>query len=117
MRKTTVRSGIRFISAGIIALMAATFFHAEIATLLFLGTGGEARLTFLGFFLSGILGGYGVLLTAFGFLRSGAGHPPVRVVPSMIFLFSLIVLFFVLAYTSITTPRAPTLRPGESISI
>ena len=117
MRKTTVRTGIRFISAGIVTLMAATFFHSEIATLLFLGIGGEARLTFLGFFVSGIFGGYGVLLTAYGFLQSGAGHPPVRVVPSMVFLFSLIVLFFVLAYTSITTPHAPTLRPGESINI
>ena len=117
MRKRTVRTGIKAISAGILSLIAATFFHAELADLLLLGMEGEARITFLGFFLAGVLGGFGVLVSALGLLQSGAGQPRVRLVPSILFLFSLVVLFFALTYTSITTPRPPALQPGESITI
>lgn len=117
MRKATVRSGIRAISAGIISLMAATFFHDELAHLLFLGVEAEARLTFFGFFLSGVLGGFGVLVAALGLLQSGAGHARVRLAPSLMLLFSLVMLFFFLTYTSITTPPPPVLEPGESINI
>jgi len=117
MRKRTVRTGIKAISAAILSLMAATFFHADLAELLRLGMEGEGRLTFLGFFFAGALGGFGVLVAALGLLQSGAGQPRVRLLPSLVFLFSLIVLFFVLTYTSITTPRSPALEPGESINI
>ena len=117
MRKKTVRSGIRFISAGVICLMAATFFSSELASLLFLGIGGEATITFSGFFLAGMFGGCGVLVAAAGLLQSGVDQPRVRLVPPLVLLLSLIVLFFVLAYTSITTPRPPMLQPGESINI
>jgi len=117
MRKKTVRNGIRFIAAGFICLMAATFLHAELARLLFLGIEGEATLTFLGFFLSGVLGGCGVLVAAFGLLQSGANQPRVRLAPTLMLLFFLIVLFFVFAYTTITTPHPPMLEPGESINI
>ncbi|QWV92224.1 hypothetical protein KP004_13475 [Geomonas oryzisoli] len=117
MRKTTVRRGIRAICAGIIALIVATFFHSELSTLLMLGIEGEARLTFLGFFLSGMLGGFGVLMAALGLLQSGVGQPRVRLFPSLVLLFSLVVLFFVFTYTWITTPPPPALPPGESINI
>ncbi|MBU5614826.1 hypothetical protein [Geomonas azotofigens] len=117
MRKSTVRRGIRSICAGIIALIVATFFHGEISTLLMLGLAGEARLTFLGFFLAGMLGGFGVLVAAFGLLQNGQGEPPVRLFPTILLLFSLVVLFFVLTYTWITSPPAPVLAPGESINI
>lgn len=117
MRKSTVRRGIRAICAGVVALIAATFFHGELATFLMLGMDGEARLTFFGFFLAGMLGGFGALVTALGFLQSGSSQPKVRLLPAVIVLFSLIVLFFVLTYTSLTTPTAPRLDPGESINI
>lgn len=117
MRKSTVRRGIRSICAGILALIAATFFHSEISALLMLGIAGEARLTFLGFFLSGVLGGFGVLVAALGLLQNGEGEPRVRLFPTMVLLFSLVVLFFVLTYTWITSPSAPVLAPGESINI
>ncbi|QXE91147.1 hypothetical protein [Geomonas subterranea] len=117
MRKSTVRRGIRSMCAGIIALIAATFFHSELSTFLMLGIAGEARLTFLGFFLAGMLGGFGALVAALGLLQSGEGQPRVRLLPTLVLLFSLIVLFFVLTYTWITSPTAPVLAPGESISI
>jgi putative flippase GtrA len=117
MRKTTVRRGIRAISAGIAALIAATFFHNELAIFLMLGMDGEARLTFFGFFLAGMLGGFGALVAALGFLQSGSGQPRVRLLPAVVMLFSLVVLFFVLTYTSFTSPPLPVLEKGESIDI
>lgn len=117
MRKGTVRSGIRAISAGIVCLVAATFYHAELAALLSLGLEGEARLTFFGFFLAGMLGGFGVLIAAMGLLQSGNGNSRVRLLPSLALLFSLVLLFFVLTYTSFTAPPPPRLPPGESINI
>ncbi|WP_224981495.1 hypothetical protein [Geomonas agri] len=117
MRKTTVRRGIRSICAGIVSLIVATFFHGEISSLLMLGFAGEARLTFLGFFLAGMLGGFGVLVAALGLLQNGQGEPRVRLFPTLLVLFALVVLFFVLTYTWITSPPVPVLAPGESISI
>ena len=117
MRNKTVRSGIRSISYGIMCLIAATFFHTELATILPLGLEGEARLTFFGFFMAGALGGFGVLVAAMGLLQSGAGQPRVRLVPSFLLLVSLVALFFFLTYNSVTTPPPPRLEPGESIDI
>lgn len=117
MRKTTVRSGIRAIAAAILSLTAATFYHEELATLLSLGLEGEARLTFFGFFLAGMLGGFGVLVAALGLLQSGNGNARVRLLPSLLVLFSMVVFFFVLTYTSVTTPPEPRLDSGESITI
>ncbi|HBG07202.1 MAG: hypothetical protein A2075_23810 [Geobacteraceae bacterium GWC2_58_44] len=117
MYKKTVRSGLRLIAVGIVCVMGATFFHDELSRLLFLDLANEARLTFFGFFLGGVCGGCGVLVAAVGLLQSGANEPRVRLVPTVLFLLSLIVLFFVLAYNSVTVPLTPTLPPGESINI
>lgn len=117
MRKKTVRSGIRAICASIISLMVATFFHDGLAEFFLLGLDGEARLVFFGFFLAGVLGGFGVLVAAIGLLQSEAPHPRARLMPGILLLFFLVFLFFVLAYTSFTTPAPPRLEPGESINI
>ncbi|WP_136514118.1 hypothetical protein [Geomonas edaphica] len=117
MRKTTVRRGIKAINAGLIALIAATFFHSEISALLMLGIAGEARLTFFGFFMAGMLGGFGVLVAALGLVQGSAAESRTRLLPSFMLLFSLVVLFFVLTYTWITTPAPPPLQRGESITI
>jgi len=103
--------------AGILSVMIATFFPWEVARLLFLGIGGEARVTILGFFLGGLCGGFGVLVSAAGFLQGGADEKVVRLAPTVLLLLSLVILFFVLAFSSITTPRPPTLPRGESIAI
>ncbi|BCG48061.1 hypothetical protein GEOBRER4_n2929 [Citrifermentans bremense] len=117
MRKRTVRSGIRAISAAIISLMVATFFHGSLAEFFLLGLDGEARLVFFGFFLAGVLGGFGVLVAAIGLLQSETPHPKARLSSSILLLFSLIFLFLVLTYTSFTNPPPSRLAPGESINI
>jgi len=117
MRNKTIRSGLRFIAAGIVCVMVATFFHAEVSRLLFLDMADEARLTFLGFFLGGICGGCGVLVAAVGLLQSGSQEARVRLAPTVLLLISLIALFFVLAYNSMSVPQANPLQQGESVNI
>ena len=118
MRKKTVRTGLKFMLAGIVCVMVATFFPDEAASLLLLGIGGDVRITFLGFFLGGVCGGCGVLVSAVGLLQSGADEKGVRLAPTVLLLLSLILLFFVLAYNAFTTiPEAPALPRGESINI
>jgi hypothetical protein len=117
MRKRTIRSGLRFMIAGIACVILATFFHAQISNLLFAGMADEGKLTFLGFFLGWMLSGYGALWTVAGFVQSGANSERVRLAPTFLLLVSLVVLFFVLAYDSMSSPRVPPLQPGETINI
>jgi hypothetical protein len=120
MRKATVRSGLRFIAAGMIMVMLATFFPGTVASLLFLGMADEVRLTFLGFLLGGACGGWGVLVAAVGLLQTGSpADSRIPLMPSVMLLFSLVVLFFVLTYNFVTSTSSPQqqLEPGESINI
>jgi len=118
MRKRTVRTGLKFMLAGIVCVTVATFFPAEAASLLLLGIGGDLRITFLGFFLGGACGGCGVLVSAVGLLQSGGDEPGVRLAPTVLLLISLVFLFFVFAYNAFTSaPQAPALPRGESINI
>lgn len=118
MRSQMVRSGLRFISSGIICVIVATFFSGQVSRWLFLGMADDIRISFLGLLLGGMCGAWGVIMTATGLLQSGAQERRVSLVPTVLLLFSLITLFFVLAYTSFTSPAGPPqLQPGESINI
>ena len=117
MRKKTVRSGLRLIAAGMLCLMAVTFFSSELAGLLFLGIDGGARLTLLGFLAGGACGGCGVLVAAAGLLQSDSKEARVRLLPTVMLLFSLVTIFFILTYNSIQAPPTKSLPPGESVNI
>jgi hypothetical protein len=118
MRKKTVRTGLKFLVAGILCVTVATFFSGEAANLLLLGIGGDVRITFLGFFLGGVCGGCGVLVSAAGLLQSGGDERGVRLAPTVLLMLALMVLFFVLSYKAFTTiPESPALPRGESINI
>jgi hypothetical protein len=118
MRKKTLRSGLRFIALGILCLLAGTFLPAELSRLFFMGIDGEARITFLGFFLGGMFGGFGVLVAAAGLLLQGrADESHVRLAPTIMLLVFVVALFFFLTYNSMTVPTHPQLQRGESINI
>lgn len=117
MHKKTVRSGLRLIAAGMVFVLVATFFHDQLSRLLFLDMVNQGRVTFLGFFLGGISAGCGVLVSAVGLLRSGGDEPQVVLTPTFVFLFSLVLLFFVLAYKTVPAQLRPMLPPGESVNI
>jgi membrane protease YdiL (CAAX protease family) len=118
MRSQTVRSGLRYLAAGVICIILATYFPAQVSRYLFLGFADQFRLAFLGLFIGGISSAWGILIAAAGFLQSGAQENRVRLAPTVLLLFALIALFFVLAYHSCTVPQThPQLQPGESIDI
>lgn len=117
MRRNTVKSGLKLISGGIVAVILATFFHEQLARLLFLSPGGETRFIFLGLFWGGVLGFCGILVTIIGFLRAPAGERQVRLLPALITLIAVIVIFFILLFGSFRGSQQPRLRPGETITI
>lgn len=117
MRRKTVRIGLKFMVAGILCVMIATFFPGVLAGLLFLGIGGEASVTFAGFLLGGFCGGFGVLVSALGLLQGGGDEKGVRLAPTILLLLSLVLLFFFFTYNSLTAVHAPSLPRGESIDI
>jgi hypothetical protein len=118
MRSKTVRNGLRFIAGGVLCIILATFFTHQISRYLFLGLADEDRLAMLGFFAGGMSSAWGILIAAAGVLQSGAKEMRVRLAPTILLLFALISLFFVLTYKSFTAPPAqPQLQPGESINI
>ena len=118
MRKKTVRTGLRFITVGILCLMGSTFFNAQLSRIFFLGFGGEAHVTLLGFFLGWLFGGLGVLITAVGLLMQGVVEEArMRLAPTILVLLSVVFLFCFLVYNSFTMPQSPQLQRGESITI
>ena len=118
MRKRTVRSGLRYMTFGILSVLVVTFFSSQLAHVLWLGFFGEARLTLFGFFLGGIFGGLGVVVTAAGLLLPGGpGDARLKLVPSVLALIGVVCLFVFLFYNSLATPPVPQLPAGESIRI
>jgi uncharacterized membrane protein YcaP (DUF421 family) len=108
---------MRFMISGVICVTLVTFFHLEISRFLFMGLADEARVTYLGFILGWVLGGWGALVAVAGFVQSGSANDRVSLAPTFLLLTSVVVLFFVLAYNAMTSPSAPKLRPGETIDI
>jgi hypothetical protein len=117
MRKGTAKTGLNLILAGVAPLILATFYHEQIARLLFLPPAGETALIYLGFFWGGVCGCLGILVTVTGLVRSAGRGPDVRLAPTVILLAAAIILYFYLLYESFTRPAPPKLHPGETITI
>ena len=117
MRRSTVKSGLRLIIGGIVAVILASFFHEQLAELLFLSPAGETEFIYLGLFWGGVLGFCGILVTIIGFLRAPAGEQRVNLFSSVITLIVVILLFFILLFVTFRNPEQPRLRPGETITI
>ena len=116
MRKTTVRTGLTVITAGIALVTVTTFCHDWLAALLLLSPEGEMRFIIVGLFGGGLFGGVGTIITVTGLFRAGGGRE-VRLFPVLLFLAVTVFLFCVLFYSSVEQPRQPRLRPGETITI
>ena len=72
-------------------------------------------------FWAAAIGGYGVVVTVFGFALSPRKNDvQVRLLPILLGIFALIFLFFYLLSSSIEAPARDEqrrLRPGETITI
>lgn len=121
MRKQTVRNGLRLIFIGLSLILAVSFYHSHIATLFYLSPLAESNLYRYGIFWGTALGGYGVVVSVFGFLLSaGKSDFGIRLFPWLMMIVAMISLFFYLLSASFDTPadeRQRPLRPGETITI
>lgn len=107
--------------AALVLIIFASFYHGQISELLSLPLAAESRFYRLGMFWAAAIGGYGVVVTAFGFaLSSVKNDDRVRILPVFFSILAAIFLFFYLLSSSIEAPARDEnrrLRPGETITI
>lgn len=121
VRKRTVRNGMRLVMAALILIVIASFYHVQISDLFSLTSSAESRIYRLGMFWAAAIGGYGVVVTAFGFALSPLKNDyQIRLRPLLIGIFVLVFIFFYLLSSSVEGPPGDEqrrLRPGETITI
>ena len=121
MRKRTVRNGMRLVMAALILIVIASFYHVQLSDLFSLSPAAESRIYRLGMFWAAAIGGYGVVVTVFGFVLSPLKNDSqVRLLPIFIGISAMIFLFFYLLSSSIDAPARDEqrrVRPGETITI
>lgn len=121
MRKRTVKNGMRLVMAALILIILSSFYHGQLAELFSLSIAAESRFYRLGIFWAAAIGGYGVVVTAFGFAFSPLKNDAqVRILPTFIGISAVILLFFYLLSSSMEAPvrdEQQRLRPGETITI
>ncbi len=121
MRKHTIRSGMRLVLAALVVIIITSFYYDRVAEILSLSLDAELLTYRLGIFCAAALGGYGVVLAAFGLVLPGTHRDSgVRIVPAFLLIVALVSLFFYLLAASFDTTRNPPrerLRPGETLTI
>lgn len=121
MRKRTIRNGMRLVLAALAVIILASFYHDSVAEILSLSLDAEMRFYRLGIFWAAAMGGYGVVLAAFGLVLPGTQRDyGVRVMPAFLMIVAVVSFFFYLLAASLNAPHTPRhdrLRPGETITI
>ena len=77
MRKRTIRSGMRLVLAALVVIIVTSFYHDRVGEILSLSLDAEMRFYQLGIFCAAAMGGYGVVLAAFGLVLPGTREIPV----------------------------------------
>ena len=121
MRKRTVQNGMRLVLAALVLIIIVSYYLGNVGDFLSLTTGSESRFYQIGIFLAAALGGYGVVLTAFGCaLPADKRDAGARLLPVFLMISATVFLFFYLLAASFDAPQKPRqerLRPGETITI
>lgn len=121
MRKRTVRNGLRLVTASLIMIILASFYHVQLSEVFSLSTVSEGRIYRSALFWAAAIGGYGVVQSVFGFIMSPRKNDiPVRLAPVVVCVCALICIFFYLLTSAFDTPDRENrrrLRPGETITI
>lgn len=77
----------------------------------------QSLLMFWGFFAAGVQGCTSILIIISGILQAPVAGPRVALLPAVLILFTAIMLFCYLLYSSLNENDPPRLRPGETITI
>jgi hypothetical protein len=112
---------MRLVLAALILIVIASFYHGWVSDVLSLSYAAEMRFYRYGIFWAAAMGGYGVVMSAFGLvLPARQSDSGVRVIPSLFLIIGVVSLFFYLLAASFDAPHEPSrerLRPGETITI
>jgi hypothetical protein len=121
MRKRSIRNGMRLVLAALVLIIIASFYHDFVGETLSLSLEAEMRFYRLGIFWAAAMGGYGVVLAAFGLALPGTRRDSgVRVMPAFFMIVAAVAFFFYLLAAAIDAPSNPPrerLRPGETVTI
>ncbi|MDD2541278.1 MAG: hypothetical protein PHH28_09600 [Desulfuromonadaceae bacterium] len=121
MRRRSVRNGMRLVMVALVLIILASFYHVQLSDLLSLSSTAESRLYSLGMFWAAAIGGYGVVVMAFGLVLSPLKNDAkIRLLPIVLGVSAMIFLFFYLFSSSIEAPtrnEQRRVRPGETITI
>lgn len=119
MRKRTIRAGMRLVLAALLLIILASFYHSALADFLNLSTVYEGRFYSLGIFWAAAIGGYGAVMTVFGFILPGdARDMGIRLLPLFMLITAVVMFFFFLLATSLNQPPGQErVRPGSTITI
>jgi hypothetical protein len=121
MRKRTIRNGLRLVLAALSLIIFVSFYLGNLGDLLAFNHETESRIYQSGIFLAAVMGGYGVVSAAFGFvLTADKRDSAIRVLPVFMMIMATVSLFFYLLAASFDAPHKPRLerlRPGETITI
>jgi hypothetical protein len=121
MRKHTIRNGMRLVLAALVLIIIASFYHDSVGEILSLSIDAEMHFYRLGIFWAAAMGGYGVVLAAFGLALPGTRRDSgVRVMPAFLMIVAVVSLFFYLlaaSFDASSKPPRERLRPGETITI
>ena len=119
MRKRQVRNGLCFMLASLCLIILASFYHREVARLLFFSANSGQMLYSQGIFWAAAIGGYGVVATVLGFaLSSDRRDKGVKLFPVIFMLLCAVALFFYLFFSSFqSSVDEPEQSPETSISI
>lgn len=112
---------MRLVMTALILIVLASFYHVQLSDLFSLSPAAESRIYRLGMFWAAAIGGYGVVVTVFGFVLSPLRNDTqIRLLPVVMGISAMIFLFFYLLSSSINAPAVDEqrrLRPGETITI
>lgn len=121
MRKRTIHNGMRLVLAALITIMVSSFYLDTLGNFLSLSFEVQAKLYPIGIFIAAAMGGYGVVLSAFGLiLPPRPSDSTIQLLPMFFLILAAISLFLYLLTSTLIFPHEPTyerLRPGESITI
>lgn len=119
MRKRTIRNGMRLVLAALVLIIVASFYHADVSDFLTFSAGAERRFYSLGIFWAAAMGGYGVVLAAFGLVLPATPRDAgIRLLPVMLIMTIMVMIFFYLFAASLNAPvEERRLRPGDTITI